>query len=92
MKTAKAVGDSISAAGGRTFALTVGAGLVTSILLYLGKLDSGGYSTIILGTVGVYITANAYAKGVQINADKEVVIATGTPSPAPTPDTSLDTK
>jgi uncharacterized membrane protein YeaQ/YmgE (transglycosylase-associated protein family) len=52
----------IQSFGGRRFILTVGCGAVTSWLLYVGKLDSGAYTTIILATVGAYIGANTYQK------------------------------
>jgi len=41
---------------GCKFMLAVGCGCVTSLLLYLGKLSDGGYVTIVLATVGAYIT------------------------------------
>ena len=74
----------VASMGGRTFFLTLGCGVVVSILLWFGKLDSGAYSTIVLGTVGVYITANAYQKGVELNANKDLAIAAGTPPPIQT--------
>jgi len=52
----------IQSIGGRRFLLTVGCGAVTSFLLWHGKLDSGSYTAIILGTVGAYIAANTYQK------------------------------
>lgn len=44
--------------GGRRFLLVVGAGIVTSTLVYLGKIDVGAYETLQLATVGAYIAAN----------------------------------
>lgn len=52
----------IATFGGRRFLLTVGCGIVTSYLLWAGKLDSGSYTAIILGTVGAYIGANTFQK------------------------------
>lgn len=46
--------------GGRTFLLTVGCGLASSVLLWFGKLDSGSFAAVIGSTVSVYIGANAY--------------------------------
>ena len=50
--------------GGRRFIATVGAGVVTSILQWFGKLDPAGttYAMVILGTVGVFITGNTAQK------------------------------
>jgi hypothetical protein len=42
--------------GGRKFILTVGCGIVTSILLWFGKLTSADYTMLIGFTVGAYIT------------------------------------
>ena len=42
--------------GGRKFALSVGCGVVTSCLLWFGKLGSGEYATIIVATIAAYIT------------------------------------
>jgi hypothetical protein len=55
------LGRLISASGGRTFVLTVGCGLVTSVLQWFGKLDPSGsqFSVVIVSTVGAYIAANA---------------------------------
>lgn len=44
--------------GGRKFVLAVGCGAVTSLLTYLGKIDGGTYSVVILGTVGAFIVGN----------------------------------
>lgn len=48
--------------GGRRFVLTLGAGLTTTFLQYTGHLDPAGntYMLVILGTVGAYITGQAY--------------------------------
>jgi hypothetical protein len=44
--------------GGRRFLLSVGCNLVTSALLYLGKLDGGSYTAITIATVGAYIAGD----------------------------------
>jgi hypothetical protein len=54
----------ITSLGGRKFLLSVGCGLVTSILLWFGKLDSTAYSTIIISTVGVFVAGNVVQKKV----------------------------
>ncbi|WP_332823129.1 hypothetical protein [Stutzerimonas kunmingensis] len=48
--------------GGRRFLLTVGCGVVTSLLLWFGKIGEATYATVILGTVGAYIAGNTYQK------------------------------
>ena len=53
--------------GGRRFLLTVGTQVLSSLLLWYGKLTPDSYAMLILGTVGVFIGANTYqkVKGVQ---------------------------
>ena len=48
--------------GGRRFLLTVMTQIVSSWLLWYGKLTSEAYSMIILGTVAVYISGTTYEK------------------------------
>lgn len=62
------VSDHMQAWGGRRFLVTVGAGLVDAVLLWAGKLSDGGYVTVTLATVAVYIGANTYQKREQIKA------------------------
>jgi len=48
--------------GGRKFLLCLGCGIVTTVLLWFGKLDGAAYTTIILGTVGAFIVGNVAAQ------------------------------
>jgi hypothetical protein len=56
--------EALEIAGGRRFVVTVGAGMMTSLLQYLGKLDPAGstYAMVIIGTVGAYIAGNTAQK------------------------------
>jgi uncharacterized membrane protein YeaQ/YmgE (transglycosylase-associated protein family) len=53
--------------GGRRFIISMLIGAATASLSYLGKIDGNIYATVILGTVGAYITGNTYQK-VKANA------------------------
>jgi uncharacterized membrane protein YeaQ/YmgE (transglycosylase-associated protein family) len=44
------------ALGGRRFFLTLGAGIVSTGLVWFEVIDQGTFLTLILGTVGAYIT------------------------------------
>lgn len=48
--------------GGRRFMLTVGTHLISTGLLAFHLLTEGGYVTLILATVGVYIAGNTTQK------------------------------
>lgn len=48
--------------GGRRYVLTVGAGVVYTVLLTLGFLDPTAYVTLQVATVAVYIGANTAQK------------------------------
>ena len=48
--------------GGRRFLLTVGAGIVYTVLRLIDKLDITGYVTLQVATVAVYIGANTAQK------------------------------
>jgi hypothetical protein len=54
----------LTSVGGRRFLLTVGAGAVTSLLQWFGKLDPAGstFALVIGVTVGSYITGNTMQK------------------------------
>lgn len=57
----------LEALGGRRFIISMLIGLATTVLTYLGKIDGGTYSVVILGTVGAYIAGNTLQK-VKTNA------------------------
>lgn len=59
----------IEAVGGRRFTLTLGAGAVTSILVWYAKITPEIYRDIILGTVGIYIAGNTFQKSQEIKAN-----------------------
>lgn len=48
----------ISGAGGRRFVLTVGAGIVDTILLCIGRISESGYLQLTAWTVAVYIAGH----------------------------------
>lgn len=58
------------ALGGRRFCLTLGCGVVCTVLLWVGKLDPQTFRDIIIGTVAAYITGNTaqkFAPGVRVD-------------------------
>lgn len=52
----------ISAAGGRRFLMTLGAGIVNSLLLMHGDISMEIYRDLTLGTVAAYIVSNTWQK------------------------------
>jgi len=42
--------------GGRRFLLTLGCGIATTWLTWFGKIDGAVYATVVIGTVGAFIT------------------------------------
>lgn len=52
----------IANAGGRRFLMTIGCGVITSFLLFHGKLTPETYRDIIIATLAVYIGGNTYQK------------------------------
>jgi hypothetical protein len=66
MTASAQVRDWISALGGRRFVLTVGAGLVHTILLWFGKITGDQFVLLTTSTVAVYIGASTYQKSKEI--------------------------
>jgi uncharacterized membrane protein YeaQ/YmgE (transglycosylase-associated protein family) len=52
----------IDQCGGRKFMLSSGVLIACTALLWVGRLDSGAFTAIILGTVGLYIGGNVTQK------------------------------
>lgn len=52
----------IESAGGRRFLLTVGAGIVDTLLLVFGFLSEASYVQLTLGTVAVFIAGTSWQK------------------------------
>lgn len=53
--------------GGRRFTLALGAGVVSSVLVWFAKIDSSTYAAVIIGCVGAYIGGSTVE---QMNLDK----------------------
>lgn len=56
------VGESIARCGGRRFTLSLGAGIVTTLLLIAGYISEGVYADLIIATVAAYIVGNGAQK------------------------------
>lgn len=54
--------------GGRKFFLTLGCGIACTLLVWFAKITDAVFATIILGTVGAYITGNVYQASKQSDA------------------------
>lgn len=56
--------SAIETIGGRRFLLAAGAGVMTTLLQWFGKLDPGGntYMLVVIGCVGSYIAGNTSQK------------------------------
>jgi len=52
----------IDAMGGRRFLLCLGAGMVTTVLVWHGSVDGNIYRDVILGTIGAFVAGNTYQK------------------------------
>lgn len=58
--------------GGRRFLLAVGALLISSIMLWFGKITGSEYVTLCLLTYGGYITGNVYQKKIEASGDYKI--------------------
>lgn len=56
------LGQWLVSMGGRRFVLAAGAGVITSVLVWYGKITPEIYRDVILGTVGMYIAGNTFQK------------------------------
>lgn len=54
--------DLIANLGGRRYILTVGAGLICTLLLINGNISEGIFRDLIISTVAVYIAGNTVQK------------------------------
>ena len=50
--------------GGRRFLISIGCGAVTALLCWYGKVSGEVYATVVLGTVGGYITGNVWQRNI----------------------------
>lgn len=48
------------ALGGRRFLLTIGSGIVSTILRVVDKIDISAFVTLVLATIATYIAGRAY--------------------------------
>ena len=58
--------------GGRRFVLAMGAGVTTTLLQWMGKLDPAGstYALVVMGTVGAYIAGATVEHKANVAAGK----------------------
>lgn len=59
------VAEGIQRCGGRRFFLTIGAGIVDTLLLMGGFIGEQSYVTLTIATVAVYIGGNTYQKKIE---------------------------
>lgn len=62
--------------GGRTFLLTVGCGITTSVMRWFEHLDNPTFGTIITGSVCAYIAKSGWDEHSKTRADVQKSIAT----------------
>ena len=53
--------------GGRKFLLTMATGFAVNLLMWFGKIDAPTFSLVTLGTVGAYITGNAFQRKAELD-------------------------
>lgn len=58
---------SLQTLGGRKFLLTMATGFAINLLMWFGKIDASTFTLVTLGTVGAYITGNAYQRKAELN-------------------------
>jgi predicted metal-binding transcription factor (methanogenesis marker protein 9) len=73
--TPETIGRWLSSFGGRRFLLSLGAGVVSAILVWYGKITDAIYRDVVLATVAAYITGNTYQKVKQSTGDTAVQVA-----------------
>jgi hypothetical protein len=64
--------------GDERFIMTLGSGMVNTLLVHQQIISDLIYRDIILGTVGVFILGSAYTAGVQIKQEAQVELAEAT--------------
>ncbi len=62
--------------GGRTFLLTVGCGVSTSVMRWFDKLDNGSWTAVITASVCAYIAKSGWDEHSKTRADVQMAIAT----------------
>jgi hypothetical protein len=63
--------DFINAAGGRRFLLAVGALIISSVMLWFGKVTGGEYVTLCLLTYGGFITGNVMQRKIEAGTNDQ---------------------
>lgn len=61
--------------GGRTFLLTVGCGISTSLMRWFDKIDNGSWTAVILASVCAYIAKSGWDEHTKVRADLQRDIA-----------------
>ena len=72
--------------GGRTFLLTVGCGLTTSLMRWFDHLDNGSWTAVVVASVCAYIAKSTVDEHTKVRADVQKTIA-ATQAAAPPPAT-----
>lgn len=52
----------LAGVGGRRFLLSLGSGIVSSVLLWFAKIGEQTWATVVISTVAAYITGNVAGK------------------------------